>query len=189
MRATVVLLLLANIGCFLWFAWWSPPTKPERPLPGGDLSPLANPMPVETRCFVLQPSPGLREGRAFAERLKAQGARVDWQPPETTTEYWVHRPPFADLAEARRAVETLRDNGYADAALATGRGWTNVAVVGIFDERAQAVQKRDAVRASGFSVHITRRQRAIRPGRLTLRASQPDPAPPGHRWVKRDCAR
>jgi|GEM_PF-4497633 len=189
MRATVILLIVANIGCLLWFGWWAPPAKPERPTAGGDLSPIVGRDPADSRCFVLQPPPSLSQGRALAQRLAARAESVDWQPPQTQKEYWVHLPPLDDLADARRAVRALREAGFDNAALATGRGWTNVAVVGVFQQRAQAVDRRDTVRDSGFAARISSRQREVRPGRLTLRAAEPGTAPEGHQWVQRDCAR
>jgi len=188
MRATVTLLMLANLGAALWFGWWQPPAPPSRHASGGDLTVLAPAADVDGNCFALTPPPGADEGQRLVARWRREVARLDWQPPETTTAYWVHQRPLGDLNEARRAVRELREAGFDGAALATGSGWTNVVVFGAFQERSRALARRDAVRANGFEARVSEREREQRPGRLIIRAAEPPDPPDGHQWLARDCA-
>jgi hypothetical protein len=188
MRAAVVLLALANLACLTWFGWLAPPQPPGRPSAGGDLVVINDQAAEAGRCFVLQPPLGSEEGRTLAARLEQQVERVAWEPPETHTAYWVHQPPLASIEDARSAVRRLQQGGFDGAALATGRGWTNVVVVGVFEDRRRAVARRDAIRANGFKALVSERQRELRASRLMIRASNRPAPPQGHQWVRQDCA-
>lgn len=189
MRATVALLLIANLVCLIGYGWISPPRGSTRPATGGDLVLVDDQASGPSRCFALQPPPAAEEeGEALAARLEKQVERVAWQPPKTNTAYWVHQPTLDSIEGARRAVRKLHEAGFNDAALATGRGWTNVVVLGIFNDRRAAVARRDAAQSSGFEVRVSERERELRPGRLVIRSAHRPQPPEGHQWVAQDCA-
>jgi hypothetical protein len=169
------LLLLANLGVFMWILWYAEPELPpivERPQVAPEkLKPIGErgvalqarapkPAPAapapNAACFRLGPFAGTEAageaGRQLAEQKIAHESREEKQ--MTVTGYRVYLPSFKTAAQAEAARRELRRQGFRDHALITEAGFRNAVSLGLFTVEDNARRHLRHLAGKGFKAQI-----------------------------------
>ncbi|BAU49922.1 hypothetical protein SVA_3380 [Sulfurifustis variabilis] len=178
MRLFFGLLLVANLGLYMWGSWYKEPlVSYDFPRPRADVSPeklkrLSEPGTAlrarsQSRpavaasapagpCYRLGPFTSLQEARGAGTRIESWGLHV-----EQVTEfesrgraYQVYLPPLASREAADAKRRQLTRLGFKDHALIQEEGMENAVSVGLFTVEANARQRQRQLRAKGLDASI-----------------------------------
>lgn len=176
MRILFAMLVLANVGLYMWATWYKDPApvaitvaRPEiaprkmRLLsePGVKLTTRKAapppPAPVQTAdglaCFALGPFARKDALQAALTQLQSwqidAGERVEHQ--QLTAAYRVYLPPFPSRREAERKRRELNRMGFTDHAVIHEEGLDNAVSLGLFSVEANARLRLQQLAAKGFS--------------------------------------
>ena len=163
MRLLFAMLVLANVGLYMWATWYKdPPPAPVAPArspiapekmrllsePGVQLTTRKTtpppPPPVQTAdgdsCFALGPFTGKDAAQAAATQL--QGWQINpserAEQEQLTAAYRVYLPPFPSKQDAERKRRELTRLGFTDHALIHEEGLDNAISLGLFSVEANA---------------------------------------------------
>jgi hypothetical protein len=175
MRWLLALLLLANVGMFMWGSWYKDADAPLQPLPQADinagqmrliddpsvkLKPLNNSkapvsrrlQPVERVCYEVGEFASTRAAMSAGAQLKKAGLEYSLRTQETVERsYQVYIPPLKSLASASAMQRKLNKLGFRDNAIMRQKGFKNGVSVGIFKVKANANQMRRDLKRKGIA--------------------------------------
>ncbi len=174
MRSVIVLLLLANLGFFAWSQWIARPPAPsaESTTSGAQLvlareAPAAQPLPAlrldtDASCVSLGPFVDLTEAARASAGLREAGLGPRQRAADgpVWAGYWVSLTGIANVDDAERIIERLRQFGVGDAYLMPAEDEGPTISLGLFTERPRALRRADEVRALGYKPDISERQRS-----------------------------
>lgn len=190
MRILFLLLILGNAGlaALLWLDVSGRTTVSQSSvLPEGDLTLLNDPQGLRGLCLVSAP---------FNREVDAQVAMFRLTVPhrlaaisEQREDGWrVHLPAAKTLAEARHALQALREAGVATAALVPHSEMPYTVSISVHQQAEQAEEDAERFRALGFDARMSPRLREKPRFHLVLQSERP-PAHLQHLgWSARDCA-
>lgn len=181
MKWLFALLVLANIGLFMWASWYREsdavvageraPVHPEKMRlltePGAQPRPRAA-KPVETKnesagvaatgagCYRIGPFGEPTQVEKAAARLKelqlAYERRTEEQ--RITTGYRVYLPPFASRELAEKKRRELARLGFHDHSVIQEEGWQNAVSLGMFSVEANAQKRLQSLAARGIEARM-----------------------------------
>lgn len=116
------------------------------------------PGPIEgsAECFTAGPFESEEQVSAALGAIAPLAAAIGRRETRATVErgIWVYLPAQRDVATARNMALTLRDAGYADAAVVRDGEWNNTVSLGFFTSPANAQTLHDEARSLGFKVEM-----------------------------------
>jgi len=165
LRIAVAVLLLLNGGLAIWK--WSVggtghepepeqmPLEPARPelIEGpGDW----RPMPDATGCFTMGPLADATVQRRMLDRLRgrAERARLRETRARQWRGWWVYLPAVADRESALEQTTRLAAAGLRDYFIVTTGRHENRVSLGLFQSRANALERRSWLRTRGFQAEL-----------------------------------
>lgn len=178
MRLLFAMLVLANVGLYMWATWYKDPppiVAPARPEvapekmrllsePGVKLTPRKTtpppPAPVQTvdglSCFAL--GPFTRKDAVQAASAQLQGWQINagerLEHEQLTAAYRVYLPPFPSKQDAERRRRELSQLGFTDHALIHEDGLDNAISLGLFAVEANARLRVRQLAAKGVTAML-----------------------------------
>ncbi len=161
MKQIVAVLVLLNIGLFMWGSWYKDSAAPE---PAVALPPIAEDkmlqltekgakplarrqsdrparrlQAVQHVCYAVGPFSSTRSAAAGGTQLKKRGLVYRVRTKEIESKiYRVYLPPLASRAEALAMQRRLRKLGFKDNAILRERAMNNAISIGVYSVRANA---------------------------------------------------
>ena len=154
-RATIVLLVVLNLGVAAWWLWHDAPVAtPAWQAAGvprlqllGEVPQAASPPPARPRAA---PTPTRTPARAAATTTACTGA-------EAGAAGWrVDLPPLASAAEAEATAARIAAAGFADYLVLREGGQANAIALGRYGTREAAQRRMAALQAAGFAARCDR---------------------------------
>lgn len=197
MRATVIVLLVANLLLLAWHFWGPRPEPPPRSaslaasplvllseLPAApepaEAPPPALPTDTETvgppECLAL--GPYLDRDVAMAARERLANVEITAVPRAVDASqrlgFWVFTPPAESRSAADDVVDRLRRAGVRDFYVVADGVYQHAVSLGVFSQVESATRHADRLRAMGFVVEVGERRREITAWWLDFAAPEDD---------------
>ena len=165
LRITVAVLLALNAGLAIWK--WSVGGGPAENEPVGPAPAPALAVPIEgprdwrlppgaTGCFTIGPFASTAIQRRMLDRLRGRAghARLRETRARQWRGWWVYLPAVADRKSALEQTTRLAEAGLRDYFIVTTGRHENRVSLGLFQSRANALERRARLRSRGFQAEL-----------------------------------
>lgn len=175
MRWLLALLILTNVGLFMWGSWYKDADLPSQPRVRADINPaqmrlVADPevkliprranrppavktlQPIKRVCHEVGVFTSTKEAVRAGASLKKAGLEYSLRTLETVERrYQIYIPPRESSAAARAMQKKLSELGFRDNFLMPQKGFKNAISVGIFSSRDNAINLQRDLKRKGVT--------------------------------------
>ncbi len=178
MRWVFAVLVLANLGLWMWASWYKEPARPMQSAPRADVNaaklkrldepgvrlvPRSERREVETlapatpkSCYRIGPFAQPEHAAQAGQRLAALGVTFESRAEthETVTSWRVYLPPFPSRAAAEAKRSELTGLGFRDHAVLEEPGLENAVSLGLFKVETNAHHHLERLAAKGIHAKL-----------------------------------